>query len=138
MTTPAVIAIILIVAITVIPAYFDKVMPERLMRLLLNGNFEEFDRKSESIIARFFIHPYNMFNLKLSEKILQDDSAGVEELLKSIDIEKLNEEQRDFILERACNYYRTKEYKALAEKWYKVVRTIGSQKLQEKIKVVNV
>ena len=113
------IIILVIIAVIVIigPLVIGRILSSRLTDLLIKKDFDTFDKKVDSRLAKMFISPFNIDYMKLNEAMIKDDPKAIDKAFKVFDTRKLNNRQKEAVYYNGFYYYMAKENKDLTTKY---------------------
>ncbi|NCB33249.1 MAG: hypothetical protein EOM64_05125 [Erysipelotrichia bacterium] len=134
MKTAAIVILVLFAIMFVAIQYFRNTQPSKLSAYLASGDYEAFDHCSNKMPARLFINPFNMLCLQLNSYILRQDRKSVTDLLCRVNIARLKDNQKNYILLRAFNYYVSIEDKENAEIYQRKINQFGSRAMKQSAK----
>lgn len=77
----------------------------RMQKLLLAGDFTEFDHFVEKKSVKFVVPPYDRLSLVFNSLLMRNDNKKVEMMMKQFDKMKLTEAQKQQIYIREFNYW---------------------------------
>lgn len=74
--------------------YKRGLIQNKLMQLLINGDFKEFEEYADSFEVKTNIKPFNLEYIKMNEAIMLNDSAKLEKSFNKLLNMKMNDEQK--------------------------------------------
>lgn len=85
--------------------YKRGLIQNKLMQLLMNGYFKEFEDYADSFEVKTNIKPFNLEYIKMNEAIMRNDSAKLEKSFNKLLNMKMNDEQREEVYLNCFNHY---------------------------------
>ncbi len=112
---------IILIALVIIsffgPFILRNIYSTRLTKLLLKGDFVNFDKVIGSRICKMVIYPFNIEYMKLNKALMTDDEKDIDAAFAVFDNRKLNNKQKLAVVCKGCQYYISKEDKEKARKY---------------------
>ena len=85
--------------------YKRGLIQNKLMQLLMNGNFKEFEEYADSFEVKTNIKPFNLEYIKMNEAIMLNDSKKLENSFKKLLDMKMSDEQKEEVYLNCFNHY---------------------------------
>jgi len=108
----------------------------QLTTMLLNKEFEEFDRLINEKKTKFFVPVFNSLMLQLHKAIMLNDKAEIKSIMKKLNFIKMNEKQKTFFYSKAFSYYISNKDHSNVEKYYKLISSCEETPAKRYIEMV--
>ncbi|MGN1406251.1 MAG: hypothetical protein ACI4WM_08250 [Erysipelotrichaceae bacterium] len=109
---PLYIVIILVVIAMIVEGVYQLnrrykrgLIQNKLMQLLMNGSFKEFEEYADSFEVKTNVKPFNLEYIKMNAAIMQGDSNKLEKSFNKLLNMKMNDEQREEVYLNCFNHY---------------------------------
>lgn len=109
---PLYIVIILVVIAMIVEGIYQLnrrykrgLIQNKLMQLLMNGSFKEFEEYADSFEVKTNVKPFNLEYIKMNAAIMQSDSNKLEKSFNKLLNMKMNDEQREEVYLNCFNHY---------------------------------
>lgn len=112
--------ILLLIAITAIVA--RKVLSDKLIKHLVNGEYEEFEKLANKDVTRLAIRPFNLFYMQLNEAMVKGNKTQIKEISNYFNHIKMNDRQAISLYSKLFYYYVSSDDKTQADKAYKKLK----------------
>lgn len=115
------IALIFFAIMIVVALFFvltKRVIQNKLLNSLMNGDYEQFDALVNKDITRLSIRPYNLFFMELCAAIAKNNKAKVKEIANYFRKIKMNQNQKIALYSKLFYFYITQNDKSAAKRAY--------------------
>lgn len=79
--------------------------PRKLVSLIDQEDWDQFDKESSSWRAAFFMNPYRLFCLKLNSYIMRNDKFAVKGLLGTWNVRRMSYQKKAYVASRCFEYF---------------------------------
>ena len=110
----------------------DKML-DKILDLLNNRHFAEFDDFMERKTVKLFFDPFNIDYIKLNSYFLRNDDKKIDEIFRRLDEVRISSHQRDEVELEAFNYYLSKNNIERIDHYYNKIQSSKSNKLKKQI-----
>ena len=125
--------IIIIVAVFVISeiirTFCKNTITNKLTRLLIKGEFEQFDQMLEKWYTRYFVAPFNLEYIRMNSYLARGDEQKIDEIFDRFEHSRLNKAQKTAVYGNAFYYYLSQEDTQKAKKYYQILKDNDDAKL---------
>jgi hypothetical protein len=97
-----------------------------LINYLATGDVENFENLVSSKTARNYIHPFNLYFLKLNAAIMKGKKAEIKEAFYSFDQLRLSKQQKKMVYEKGFYLYLSQQDKKETKKYYDLLIDLGN------------
>ncbi|MBR4462725.1 MAG: hypothetical protein IKS51_09120 [Erysipelotrichaceae bacterium] len=101
---------------------FKNAVSNKLTRLLLNGEYEAFDKLADRFYTKYLVAPFNLDYIKMNSYLSRGDDRKVKEIFDHFENCRLNKAQRFAVYSNAFYYYLTLEDTQKCKKYYKLLK----------------
>ena len=134
-----IIVIVLFVLLTLVEVMLSKMKKTRnnkLMYLLMEHKFDEFDALLSKKSTRFFVPVYNSIFLKVNKAIMTNDKKLLDELMSDAEKLKMNDTEKLHLYSKAFSFYLSLGQKNKCEKYYKEIMKCEDCPAKEYVEMV--
>ena len=134
-----VIVIVLFVLLTLVEVLLSKLRKNRInkiMHLLMEQKFDEFDALLEKKSTRFFVPVYNSIVFKLNKALILNDRKLVEELMGDASKLKMNDDQALYLYSKVFSFYLSLKNNKKCEEYYQEIMKCKDCPTKEYIEMV--
>lgn len=98
----------------------------KLMKCLETGDSENFEKLVNAKSTKRFIHPFNLYFLKLNAAIMKGNKTEIKLAFKDFDNLRINNAQKKMVYEKGFYYYLSQQNKRETKKYYDLLIDLGS------------
>lgn len=106
---------------------------DKMLRLLSNKKFEEFDQLVERRLVRIVFDPFNLDYIKLNRYFLTQEKPEINKLFLKFEKTRLNYRQKDEIDLKAFNYYLSENDRIKTKKYYERIIHSDTNKMKKEV-----
>lgn len=121
--------ILLAILFSITVKFVKKHYSTKIVRLLEERKFDEFDQLIETFIIKILFMPFNIDYMKLNSAILRDNKKMILQAFEKFEKHRLNHKQKSLIYMMAFNYYVSVEDQKYAKKYLNLVIDLKDEQM---------